>query len=88
MTWPSNYLAVSCSQCDLGQREVYKNKQTNQNQQPYQPTNNKKTKQQQKNQTTKKKNPTPQNNQKKPQPKPTVGRNTQLKEKQKSRRRW
>lgn len=42
MTWPSNYLAVSCSQCDLGQREVYKNKQTNQNQQLNQPTNNKK----------------------------------------------
>lgn len=32
MTWPSNYLAVSYSQCDLGQREFIKTKQ-NQNQQ-------------------------------------------------------
>lgn len=38
MTWPSNYLAVSCSQCDLGQREVYKNKQTKPNNHTNQPT--------------------------------------------------
>lgn len=43
MTWPSNYLAVSYSQCDLEQREIYKKtKQKNPKKTPSQTNQTKK----------------------------------------------